>query len=249
MRNPSKILSFLILLLLNSAVAFGQTATVKFEVRIPSEGLLKDSAVFLVGSFNGWSLHDSLYIMQNTGDNLYSLSVPLFDGKRYEYKYTQGDWNSVEKSSDGSEIKNRQMVSHDGLTILDTVLKWKSPETVKPKDSAFTFTKQQLNEMSKLKDEMGKKMESRMKNITAEFKKMLVNMLSDKPNMKLRKKYHNEVVSSLNYVLQMAADAIWKISSMMTPEQKKAILNQLNNSDAQGDVFGLFMNALNPPQK
>jgi hypothetical protein len=184
--------------------------------------------------------------MQKAGDNLYSLVVPVFDGKKYEYKYTQGDWGSVETSSDSAEIKNRQMISHDGVTITDTIQKWKSPQTSKPKDTTFMFSKKQLNELSKLKEEMGKKMESRIKNITGDLKKTFENMLSDKPNIKLRNKYHNKVVSDINYVLKTVADVMWKVSSMMTPEQKKALLTEMNNPKAQGDILGLMMKALNP---
>lgn len=213
MKGSLRLLSCLLFLILNFNFSFGQPASVKFEVRIPSEGLLKDSSIFIAGSFNCWNPNDSLYIMQKTGDNLYSLVVPVFDGKKYEYKYTQGDWSSVETSSDGAEIKNRQMTSHDSVTITDTVLKWKSPQTSKPKDSTFMFSKKQLNELSKLKEEMGKKMESRIKNITGDLKKAFENMLSIKPNMKLRKKYHNKALSDINYVLKIATDVMWKVSS------------------------------------
>jgi hypothetical protein len=72
-------------------------------------------------------------------------------------------------------------------------------------------------------------------------------MLSDKPNIKLRKKYHNKAVSDINYVLKIVADVMWKVSSMMTPEQKKAILTAMNNSEAPGDILGLMMKAMNLP--
>jgi hypothetical protein len=249
MKVSSGILSFFIFLVLNFTVSLGQTASVKFEVRIPSESLLKDSSIFLAGSFNCWNPHDSLYIMQKTGDNLYSLSVPVFDGKKYEYKYTLGDWGSVETSSEDSEINNRQMISHDSLTIIDTVLKWKSAPSAKPNDTTFMFSKEQLNELSNLKEEMGKKMESRINNIGGVLKKALVNMLSDKPSLKLRKKYQKEVVGNLNYVLTMAVDALWKISSMITPEQKKAILTAINKPELPGDIFGQLGKMLSPSQK
>jgi len=249
MKVSSGILSFFIFLVLNNTVSLGQTASVKFEVSIPSGSLLKDSSIFLAGSFNCWNPRDSLYIMQKTGDNLYSLSVPVFDGKKYEYKYTQGDWSSVETSSDGSDINNRQMISHDGLAINDTVLKWRSAQTAKPNDTTFKFSKEQLDELSKLKEEMGKKMESRINNIGGVLKKALVNMLSDKPSMKLRKKYHKEVVSNLNHVLTTVVDAMWKISSMMTPDQKKAILTVINKTESSGDIFGQLGKIMSSPPK
>ena len=249
MKRSSGLLSFLFFFVLNFNLSLGQTTSVKLEVRIPSESLAKDSSIFLAGSFNCWNTHDSLYIMQKTGDNLYSLSIPVFDGKKYEYKYTQGDWSSVETSSDGSDIENRQMISHNGLAITDTVLKWKSAQTAKQKDTTFMFSKEQLDELSKLKDEMGKKMEGRINNIGGVLKKALVNMLSDKPSMKLRKKYNKEIAGNLNYVLTMAVDALWKISTMITPEQKKAILTELSKLGLSEDIFGQLGKMFSPSQK
>ena len=249
MKSLPGLLSFLFFLVLNFNLSLGQTASVKLEVRIPSESLAKDSSIFLAGSFNCWNAHDSLYIMQKTGDNLYSLSIPVFDGKKYEYKYTQGDWSSVETSADGSEIENRKMTSHDGLAIIDTVLKWKSAQPAKPSDTTFMFSKEQLDELSKLKDEMGKKMESRINNIGGVLKKALVNMLSDKPNKKLRNKYNKEIAGNLNYVLTMAVDALWKISAMITPEQKKAIQTEINKLGLSDDIFGQLGKILSPKQK
>jgi len=249
MKRSSGLLSFLFFFVLNFNLSLGQTTSVKLEVRIPSESLAKDSSIFLAGSFNCWNTHDSMYIMQKTGDNLYSLDIPVFDGKKYEYKYTQGDWSSVETSSDGSDIKNRQMISHNGLAITDTVLKWKSAQTAKQKDTTFMFSKEQLDELSKLKDEMGKKMEGRINNIGGVLKKALVNMLSDKPSRRLRKKYHNEVIGNINYVLTMAVNAMWKISSMITADQKKAILIEIKKSESAGDIFGQLGKMLSSPQK
>jgi hypothetical protein len=92
-------------------------------VKVPHKGMQKDYTVFLAGSFNCWNPHDSLYIMKKSGDDLYSLVIPVFDGIKYEYKYTLGDGSTVEIAINDSEIQNRQMISHDGLTIKDTVAK------------------------------------------------------------------------------------------------------------------------------
>ena len=249
MKGLSGLLSCLFFLVFNFNFSFGQPASVKFEVKIPAESLSKDSSIFITRSFNCWNPHDSLYIMQKTGSDLYSLVIPVFGGKEYEYKYTLGDWGSVETSADNADIPNRQIISLNGLTVKDTVVKWKSPETAKPNDTTFEFNKEQMDEMSKLKEAMGKKLEMRVKNTLGTLKKALENMLSEKPSMKLRKKYHKEVVNNMNHVLTTITDALWKVSSMMTPEKKKAILKVMNNPEALGDVFGLMTKALNLPQK
>jgi len=249
MKGTLFILSCLFFLVTGIDILFGQTASVKFEVKIPSEGLQDNSSVFLAGSFNCWNPDDSLYIMNKIGDDLYSLTIPVFDGKKYEYKYTLGGWNSVEVKADNNNIDNREMISRDGLTIMDTVIKWKAPEKAKPVDTALTLNKEQLSKLSKLKDEMGKALEGRMKNFTDLLKEASKNMLSEKPSAKLRKKYHKEMVAEINHALDMAADAIWKVSSVLTTEQKKAILTELNSSNSSGDIFSIMSKALSQPAK
>jgi hypothetical protein len=71
---------------------YSQVAAVKFIVKVPAPDTSKNRNVFLAGSFNGWSSHDSLYIMNRDDETTYSLLVPLFEGKAYSYKYTRGNW-------------------------------------------------------------------------------------------------------------------------------------------------------------
>ncbi len=239
-------LSFIIL---SFSLTFGQVGSVKFEVKVPSKGMQKNSSVFLTGSFNGWNPHDSMYIMQKVSNDLYSLTIPVFNGKKYEYKYTLGGWNSVETSLNDSAIKNRKMFSHDGLAINDTVLKWKSPGPAAKKDTTLKFSKKQMEEMAKIKAEIMIKIKDKMKNTLGILKKAFVNMLSDKPDMKLRKKYHKQIVSSINNVLDLAADALWKAVSVFTPEQKKALLKEMKKSKDPGDFFNIITKAMSAQHK
>jgi hypothetical protein len=247
--KSSNLLSYVFFLFFCYNISFGQTAAVKFEVKIPQGSLQNNNSIFLAGSFNCWNPHDSLYIMKKAGEDLYSITIPVLDGKKYEYKYTQGDWNSVEISLDSTSIENRHMIARDGLVIKDTVLKWNSIQPSLQKDTALTLSTEQINKLSKIKDEMGKKLQSRMNNANDILKKAIKNMLSGKPDMKLRKKYHNEIVSKVDFALQLAADAMWKVSSMLTPAQKKAVLEELNKPNSSGDIFGLMTKALSLPQK
>ena len=246
MKNLSSLFFSLFVIILSCNLTFGQVGSVKFEVKVPSEGMQKNSSVFLTGSFNGWNPHDSMYIMQKTGDDLYSLIIPVFDGKKYEYKYTLGSWNSVEVSANGEQIKNRKMITQDGLTIKDTVLKWKSPKLPTKKDTTLKFSKKQMEE---IKAEIMIKIKDKMKNTLGILKKAFVNMLSDKPDMKLRKKYHKQIVSSINNVLDLAADALWKAVSVFTPEQKKALLKEMKKSKDPGAFFNIITKAMSAQHK
>ena len=68
-----------------SAINFiaAQVSAVKFTVSVPEFSSQMNDRVYLTGSFNGWRPNDSLYIMNRENKTIYSLLVPLFDGKRY----------------------------------------------------------------------------------------------------------------------------------------------------------------------
>ena len=238
----------LILFLVSNQFINAQTAAVKFEVTIPENSLHSGSGIFLAGSFNCWNPQDSLYMMKKTEDNTFSLVVPLFAGRKYEYKYTLGSWETVETSSKGEEIQNRKMVSSDGLVIRDTVLKWNSPQ---PKQNEVTskLNKEQLDILSKLKDSLSTSMESRMKRVTDMLKKASENMLSENPDMELKKQYHDEIIASVDSTLGMAADLMWKVSSMLTPEQKKEILSQMKQTGNPGTLFDWIGKAIEKPEE
>ena len=247
-----KLLSFpsllIILLIISNHIIPAQTAAVKFEVNIPEKSLSSNPTVYLAGSFNCWNPHDSLYEMKKTDDNDYSLVVPLFDGQKYEYKYTLGSWETVETSSQGEEIQNRKIISKDDLIIRDTVLNWNSPQ---PKQNEVTskLNKEQLDTLSKLKDSLSTSMERRMKRVTDILKKTSENMLSENPDMDLKKQYHNEIIASIDSTLGMAADLMWKVSSILTPEQKKEILSELKQTGNPGVLFDWIGKAIEKPEE
>ena len=67
-----------------------------------------EDEVYIVGSFNGWNPGDAAYVMQKNGDDLWEITLDGFaNGETIEYKFTRGDWESVEKGPNGEEIDNR----------------------------------------------------------------------------------------------------------------------------------------------
>lgn len=239
----------LCILLIASAVSFAQAAAVKIEVIIPSDTSHNKTDVFLAGSFNGWNAHDSLYLMKSTGDKKYSLEIPVFAGKKYLYKYTQGDWASVETALEGSDIQNRIFLAQNGLVLKDTVLKWKAKAPEIKKDSALVLSSKQVEELTRMKEDMEKKIAERTKSAGDLLRQASLNMLSDKPDMEMRKKFHDEIMSTVDFALELASEAMWKVASILTPEQKKAIQQEFSKPNGPGDIFGAISNALVIPKK
>ena len=66
--------------------------------------------IYLTGNFNGWKPADERYQMINASDNYYFIDIPLalIPDETLDYKYTRGDWHSVELNSSGKHTPNRK---------------------------------------------------------------------------------------------------------------------------------------------
>ena len=75
-----------------------------FVVDVP-DGTPKDTPIHIVGSWSGWSVQQPIE-WSPSEDRAYGL-VELPRGEWVHYKYTRGDWDSVEKWNDCIEADNR----------------------------------------------------------------------------------------------------------------------------------------------
>ncbi len=62
--------------------------------------------------------------LEHQGGDTWAAEVALPDQAPFEYKYTRGGWETVEKAASGQEIDNRQAVAREGATLTDTVIRW-----------------------------------------------------------------------------------------------------------------------------
>ncbi|WP_044200184.1 helix-turn-helix domain-containing protein [Dyadobacter tibetensis] len=80
--------------------------TYRFVVtRIP-ENTPKDAQIYITGNFNNWDPGMEVYRLRKQMDNTYRISV-VSELSRLEYKFTRGDWNSVEGKQTGRALPNR----------------------------------------------------------------------------------------------------------------------------------------------
>src|SRR5664279_3191926 len=97
--------------LLILALQFSLLLTAQYKVRfIVTESCpLKRDSIFLAGSFKNWdSLSDKRYLLSDyhTGQRSIELKLPAGN---YSYKYTGGNWLTVEKNWTGAERSNRKI--------------------------------------------------------------------------------------------------------------------------------------------
>jgi len=64
------------------------------------------SILYVTGNFNGWAPGDQRYQLNKSSDGTYKINVPVFT-YRLEYKFTRGNWYTVEGRAYGRPRTNR----------------------------------------------------------------------------------------------------------------------------------------------
>jgi alpha-amylase/alpha-mannosidase (GH57 family) len=106
--------------------------TLTFKVTLPTN-TPEDESVYIVGSFNAWNPGDENYVLERTG-NIGEVKLSVEKGTEIEYKYTRGNWGTVEKDENGGEISNRKVVADENKIIEDEVKSWADiPAEIKTK--------------------------------------------------------------------------------------------------------------------
>ena len=112
---------FYLLLLSQFSQSFAQISVVVKEIpNTTPEG----DTLYIVGSFNDWNPSDHNYMLTKQPDNTYHIRLP-FRGD-FEYKFSRGDWDSVEGSFSGEAIDNRvfRVEFSESDTIFASIISW-----------------------------------------------------------------------------------------------------------------------------
>jgi hypothetical protein len=238
-----------LLLLAGMVVAANaKTATVRLTVELPLPGIVKDSAVFVTGTFNNWNPGDSCCIMKRLDARHYTIDLPCFDKKKYEYKYTLGKWEGVEKKAGNQEIDNRVFTAANKLKIYDKVEVWNIPAT-KPQASTDTInrlTQDQIAKMTALKDSMTQHLAPILPTLMTLLQKFNTNLLSASPDRKMQEQYNAEAVAIVSKALATVTNAFFDLTSLLTPEQKEKLLQAIKDPNAPKDIVNLILQNLMP---
>lgn len=80
-------------------------------------------SLFVAGNFNSWDSGDERYQMTMGPDSAYYITLPPGFGM-VEFKFTRGDWTTVEKDICGYELENRYYTLGDQDTIPLSIESW-----------------------------------------------------------------------------------------------------------------------------
>jgi len=90
----------------------------------------EDANIYITGNFNNWDPGDRKYILHKHNDSTYFVDLPVGVGS-LEYKFTRGDWTTVEKDQCGYETGNRVLFYNDEKQVfIDTIPSWSDLDPV-----------------------------------------------------------------------------------------------------------------------
>jgi len=228
----------------HDAIVCAQTTVVRFMVELPAQGISQDSAVYIAGSFNGWNPLDENYKMSRVDSRHYKLDVPCFTNKKYEYKYSLGGWEHVEKTADGKDVENRKFTSANRAKIKDIVSTWNAPTVKKESQNQLMslLTKEQISQIMQMKDSITKNLAPAIPQFMAVLQKINMNLLADKPDMMLEKQYNTEAIGVVSQLVDSLTNTLLKMMEVLTPEQKQKMRDMMKNSSNPGDFINMITN-------
>lgn len=84
-----------------------------------------EDVLYIAGDFQGWDPGNPLYALQkNTADQWFVELDEMPNGTTIHFKFTRGDWGTVEKGEFGEEIPDREFVFGNGETVNVIIFNW-----------------------------------------------------------------------------------------------------------------------------
>lgn len=92
--------------------------------------------IFIVGNFNNWNPGDEYFKLEKTDNEQFSITINPPAGQ-VDFKFTRGDWASVEGNADGFQRPNRT-IQYTGTpqTINIAIASWEDLEYRNPQNSS-----------------------------------------------------------------------------------------------------------------
>ena len=106
-----------------------QTFTVTFRVTVPEN--TPDEPIYIIGTFDNWTVADEPYIMTKVDDYTYEYTMTGAELSSIEYKYNRGNWDAREQNAEHVDLvgplqkENREYTYYeDNYVVEDTIESW-----------------------------------------------------------------------------------------------------------------------------
>jgi two-component system, NtrC family, sensor kinase len=123
-------------------LSMATTVQAQYKVRfiVEEKTTLHHDSIFITGTFSNWdSMSNTRYLMKPYGANKKSIVLNLPKGE-IKYKFTRGNWFTVEKQFWGGEVADRVVTITNNTSLLDSVVAWRD-EIISDKWQALALHK------------------------------------------------------------------------------------------------------------
>lgn len=107
--------------------------TVTFRVTVPEN--TPDEPIYIIGTFDNWTVADEKYIMTKVDDYTYEYTMTGPELSGIEYKYNRGNWDAREQNADHVDLvgplqkENREYTYYeDNYVVEDVIESWSDVE-------------------------------------------------------------------------------------------------------------------------
>lgn len=114
-------------ILIISAVLFSivSIAQVTFIIESLPTNTPEEDFVYIGGTLNGWNPGDENFKLEKNSEGKFQIVLEeQTEGTSIEFKFTRGDWGTVEKDENGQEMANRQFTYGNNETVNLTIATW-----------------------------------------------------------------------------------------------------------------------------
>lgn len=110
-----------------------QTFTVTFRVTVPEN--TPDEPIYIIGTFDNWTVADDTYIMTKVDDYTYEYTMTGLEMSSIQYKYNRGNWDAREQNAEHVDLvgslqkENREYTYYeDNFVVEDVIESWSDIE-------------------------------------------------------------------------------------------------------------------------
>lgn len=113
---------FSLFIILLSFVSFAQ---VTFIIESLPATTPEEDFIYIAGTLNGWNPGDENFKLEKNSEGKFQIVLEeQAEGTSVEFKFTRGDWGTVEKDENGQEMGDRQFTYGNNETVSFQIATW-----------------------------------------------------------------------------------------------------------------------------
>lgn len=106
-------------------VAFLSYSQVTFIIESLPQNTPEEDFIYIAGNFNGWNPGQEDFRLEKNNEGKWEIQLAAqADGSSILFKFTRGDWSTVEKDANGNEIADRTFTCGNGAVELIHIANW-----------------------------------------------------------------------------------------------------------------------------